>query len=187
VRVAEHFPTTVRLQDGTHLEEPPAIEGYLDHIKPNSQTKKPVYLVTHDGNLFSIIPSRAHPPSPPGLHTNPNPSDGTDNILTSRQAEVRRGTLQLKDAFGVSDLRDILAVRRAFQPVAPQLHTETKSETDVDGAHPQIEAVASDDEDEGGVEGLAKSGDKPRLKVKRSFELLLKNGHVVRFEVCSLL
>jgi hypothetical protein len=86
-------------------------------------------------------------------------------------------------AFGVSDLRDILTVRRAFQPVAQESHRETNKEGDSNSPLTQTEVSASDDEDEGGIDGLTKSDDKPRLRMKRSFELLLKNGHVVRFEV----
>ena len=49
-----------------------------------------------------------------------------------------------------------------------------------------VERTDSDGEDEGGEEGLAKNTDKPRLRMQRSFELLLKSGHVVRFEVSLL-
>lgn len=41
----------------------------------------------------------------------------------------------------------------------------------------------SDAEDNGGDEAMTKAQDKTKLKMKRSFELVLRNGHVVRFEV----
>jgi hypothetical protein len=65
VRIEEHRPTTVALEDGSHFREPPAVEGYIYRIKPNSQSHTQVYLSTHGGCLFSIHPSRAYPPRPP--------------------------------------------------------------------------------------------------------------------------
>jgi hypothetical protein len=50
-----------------------------------------------------------------------------------------------------------------------------------------VERTTSDEEDEGGDEGLMKSTDRPKLKMQRSFELLMKTGHIIRFEVSSLL
>jgi hypothetical protein len=40
-----------------------------------------------------------------------------------------------------------------------------------------------DEEDEGGDAGLSKSADRTQLSMRRSFELLLNTGHVIRFEV----
>jgi hypothetical protein len=51
-------------------------------------------------------------------------------------------------------------------------------------AETQPERTDSDDEDVGGDEALTKTDDKPKFRMKRSFELLLKSGHVIRFEVC---
>jgi len=47
-----------------------------------------------------------------------------------------------------------------------------------------VERTDSDNEDEGGDQGLEKTTDKPKLRMKRSFELMLKTGQIVRFEVC---
>jgi hypothetical protein len=189
LRLGAHFPTSVLMSDGTQLQEPPAIEGYLDRIKPNSQAKQPTYLATHDGNLFCLSPALAHPPSPPGLYATRN--NTTENPPTLRQAEVRRGALQILDANGVSDLRDILAVRRAFQIVPPTSHDEAGNRGDDSWARiwtaSRPESSDSDDEDQGGDDGFAAGQDKPRLRMKRAFELLLKNGHLVRFEVREVL
>lgn len=46
------------------------------------------------------------------------------------------------------------------------------------------ERTDSDNEDEGGDQELTKTADKPKLRIQRSFELLLKTGQIVRFEVC---
>jgi hypothetical protein len=97
-------------------------------------------------------------------------------------------------ATGVCDLRSILTVRKSFHLMPQPSH----SVEDIGGAHKSsraqdeddewlgtwaVERNDSDNEDEGGEQGLAKSSDKPRLRMQRSFELLLKSGHVVRFEV----
>jgi hypothetical protein len=95
------------------------------------------------------------------------------------------------DAIGVTDLRAILLVRRAFHVLPQNSHKETESKP-VDGDWVDIwaqqnERSESDDEDEGGEEGMNKSTDKSHLRMKRAFELLLKSGHVIRFEVRSCL
>lgn len=181
----------MHLRDGRKLLEPGTIEGYLDRIRQNSQTKDSVYLASHDGYIFSMSPSHANPPTPPGLHP------VMDEDLTLRQTEVRRGTQHIMHATGVCDVRSILTVRRAFHLLPAGVH----STEDVRGpkkAHEDddewlgtwsVEKTDSDDEDEGGDQGLAKTDDKSKLRMHRSFEFLLKSGHVIRFEVsysCSL-
>jgi hypothetical protein len=198
--MGDHFPTTVHLPSGKYLHEPPAIEGYLDRIKPNSQTKQAVYLVTHDGNIFSLHPAHAHPPSPPGAHQGGGSSSDPDKV-SMLEEEARRGAKQIMAASGVSDLRSIAAVRRAFQAVPQQSHIlpvgQGKKKVEDDewamtwAMQPEMEGhqdqLGNDPEDdEGGDEGMAKAADKGQLKIKRSFELLLTSGHVIRFEVhCS--
>lgn len=104
-----------------------------------------------------------------------------------RQAEIRRGTNQIISATGVCDLRTIVAVRRASHPTPSQMHNVTEVAHE-DSAWLSVwenpeERDGEDEGDEGGEPGLSKHGDRPRLRTKRSFELLLKTGHVVRFEV----
>jgi hypothetical protein len=105
--------------------------------------------------------------------------------------EIKRGAQQVMQATGVCDMRSILTVRKAFHLVPQHSH----SVEDVSRAQNEddewldawtVERTDSDGEDEGGEEGLAKNTDKPRLRMQRSFELLLKSGHVVRFEVSFL-
>lgn len=161
------------------MDEPPAIEGYLDRVRANTQTKQPVYLTTHDGNIFCLSSGHANPPSPLGL----GPAVSVDDL---KRSEVQRGGMQLMHATGVIDLRAILAVRRAFQAAVPHSHTETRrldDQSSMSAADAALERTESDYEDEGGDEALGKSEDKPHLRMKRSFELLLTNGHVIRFEV----
>ncbi|KNZ80953.1 Meiotically up-regulated gene 56 protein [Termitomyces sp. J132] len=160
IRLADHYPTHIHLKNGTRLHEPPAIEGYVERIRSNSQMRQSLYLSTHDGNLFVMTPNHAYPPSPPGLATNIGDIEAYAETL--RKSEIHRGASQVMHAIGVLDLRDILVIRRASQ-----------------------ERTVADNEDEGGEEGLSKAEDKIHMHTRRSFELLLTTGHVVRFETHS--
>ncbi|KAI8978669.1 Pleckstrin homology domain-containing protein [Trametes punicea] len=199
-RRKRHLPTRLHMRDGTRLDEPPAIEGFLDRIRPNSQLKQSVYLVTHDGYLFALSPAHAHPPPAPGTVTEPEPESEPASTLpsgepkpshadTHRRAEVRRGRLQILEATGVSDLRSIIAVRRAFQLVPKQREqVDLRDVTDWEDSErfwAQVERSESDDEDAGGEAGPAGVRDRARLKMRRSFELVLTSGRVVRFEAYS--
>jgi hypothetical protein len=99
------------------------------------------------------------------------------------------------DADGYIDLRSILAVRRAVEPTPPVGPIDTGAARskripnsalrDDDDFNDQWvdQTDASDDEDEGGEEYLLKSNDRMRVRMKRSFELIMRSGRVVRFEV----
>lgn len=189
-RRKRHVPTRLRLRDGTRLDEPLAVEGFLDRIRPNSQLKQSIYLVTHDGYLFTLSPARAQPPPAPGAPQSapaPAPGDTPDGTDTRRKEEVRRGRLQILEATGVSDLRSIVAVRRAFQVVARQTEPVDLEDVgdweDAQDFWAEVERSGSDDEDAGGDTGLAGVRDKGRLRMRRSFELVLASGRVHRFEV----
>jgi hypothetical protein len=181
IRMAQHAPTHTHLKNGRRLDEPPAIEGYLDRI---SQTKKQTYLTTHNGNLFILNSHAAFPPMPPGLAPITNQSL---DLQALRQAEIRRGINQVMTASGMCDLRSILAVRRAFHFAPMQMHDLVEPAADdifwLGLCENSEQRTAVDEEDEGGDSGLSKSADRTRLKMRRSFELLLNTGHVVRFEV----
>lgn len=155
-------------------------------MRPNTQTKQRIYLATHDGNIFVLPPSRAHPPPPPGLQAPTPEQDTEDYAATLRQAEVKRGISQIVDANDVADLRSVLVVRRAFHLVPRHFYSEEEVPRDDEdiSSQPPEERADSDDEDEGGDEGMSKHQDKAHLRMRRSFELLLKSGYVIRFEVC---
>ncbi|KAH9854680.1 Pleckstrin homology domain-containing protein [Lenzites betulinus] len=193
-RRKRHLPTRLRMRDGTRLDEPPAAEGFLDRIRPNSQMKQSVYLATHDGYLFAMSPAHAHVPPPPGAPELAQAvgTGGAESARgdTQRKAEVRRGQLQILEASGVSDLRSIVVVRRAFQLVAPHMEYVDLGKNDGDWEDTeafwtQVERSDSDDEDAGGDEGFARTRDKGRLRMRRSFELVLTSGRVLRFEAYS--
>ncbi|THH30666.1 hypothetical protein EUX98_g3541 [Antrodiella citrinella] len=185
LRLKQHVPTRLHLKDGTRLDEPLSIEGFAERVRPSTQLKHSVYLATHDGYLFSLTPANAHPPLPPGL-----PSEAKD-AASLHASEVQRGEMQVLHATGVSDLRNILTVRRAFQQVP--VHTEHIGADAARDSHwedsaefwDHVERTDEDEMDQGGEEGLAVIGDKIRLRVRRSFELLLVSGRVIRFETHS--
>lgn len=186
--MAEHYPTSLYLKDGTLLVQPPAIEGYVERIRPNIQTKQPLYLVSHNGNLFTLSPQQAQPPSPPGSALMlGNMEEYKQTIM---KVESERGVYQIMHAHAVCDVRSVVAVRRAFHAVPQHHHDQKDDRFAEDSSWFNVwsrvdERTSSDDEDEGGDEGFNKSGNKPYLKMKRSFELLLNTGRVVRFEVCD--
>ncbi|KAG6866302.1 hypothetical protein C0991_006398 [Blastosporella zonata] len=187
IRLADHYPTYIHLKNGNRLQEPPAIEGYVERIRPNSQLRQSLYLSTHDGNLFVMTPNHAFPPSPPGLAKN----IGDVKIFAEslRKSEVHRGAMQVMHAIGVNDLRSILVIRRASRPMPESMHRERSNVDDSDiwasiWAQSE-ERTAVDEGDEGGEAGLDKAEDKIHLRMRRSFELLLNTGHVVRFEAHS--
>ncbi|KAI0056564.1 hypothetical protein BV25DRAFT_1813850 [Artomyces pyxidatus] len=187
IRVGEHLPTHLHLKDGRHLSEPPAIEGYVERIKPTSQTRQALYLTVHNGLLFTLPPSRAHPPHPPGTVPPPIPAD-EDYYATLRLEEVRRGAAQVAEARGVTDLRTVVAVRRAFQTVPvmnENVQAPERPEWDDDELlSAAVERDASDETDIGGEEGLA-GVDRPHGRMRRCFELVMKTGRVIRFETYS--
>ncbi|KAG6850272.1 hypothetical protein H0H93_015529 [Arthromyces matolae] len=187
IRIAEHLPNHIHLKNATRLHEPPAIEGYVERIRPNSQTRQGLYLSTHDGNLFVMTPSHAYPPSPPGLAKDITDIEAYGESL--RKSEIHRGAMQIMHAIGVNDLRDILVIRRALHPVLQESHKETPGNQKFDiwasiREQPE-ERTSADNDDEGGEEGLERVDDKVHRRMRRSFELLLTTGRVVRFETHS--
>ncbi|TFK40603.1 Pleckstrin homology domain-containing protein [Crucibulum laeve] len=187
IRLAGHFPTFVHMKNGERLYQPPAIEGYLTRIRPNTQTRQPLYLATHNGYLFLLPPNDAYPPAPPSLAFKMGDIDTYTASL--HQTEFRRGTLQLMHATGVCDLRAILAVRRAFQAAPPHTHDVKETRDDDDEwfrVWSQLEErTPADEGDEGGEDVANVAEDKAQLKTRRSFELLLNTGAVVRLEAHS--
>ncbi|RIA85001.1 Pleckstrin homology domain-containing protein [Glomus cerebriforme] len=67
LRPTEHYPTSVYLDDGTKLYEPPPVEGYLIRVTNNKGKWKPkrLYFTSHDQYLFFLKPFATSPPPPP--------------------------------------------------------------------------------------------------------------------------
>ncbi|CAE6415279.1 unnamed protein product [Rhizoctonia solani] len=176
------------------VDEPPALEGYLHRIKPKTLTRTNVYLTSHDGYLFALRYADAEPPTPPVLVQEPLDDAGRQ---AARQKELRRARCMILGADGYIDLRSILAVRRAVEPTPPigtidiGVARSTKRLSDDAHEHDDFDdgwvdqADASDGDDEGGDEYLSRNEDKTRLKMKRSFELIMRSGRVIRFEAYS--
>ena len=191
MRLAQHYPTRLVLKDHSVLVEPPAVEGYLYLVKAANRTR--TYLSTHDGYLFNGSSSQANPPDPPRL---PVIVDGQPRSAISHKDEVRRGAAQIVGAHDFVDMRSVLCVRRAdtVQVVRSHglstatgtgghIHMNVGSNEDL-AVPDAVEETLSDDEDEGGEETLPSlAADKARLRMKRSFELCLRSGHTVRYEV----
>lgn len=154
--------------------EPPAVEGYLDRIR--QQGRQRVYLVTHDGSLFSLLPPDANPPLPPSAHLSrlmtglkPSVEDYSQSLFGD---EVWRGVGQIRAAQGTLDLRNLSTVKRAYGPLSQD-----------DGEHVEQDAV--DAHDVGGPQGLAHAHDGVQLHLRRAFDVVLASGQIVRFEVHS--
>ena len=100
---------------------------------------------------------------------------------------MRRGINQIVHATSMMDLRSIVAVRRAFQPVSSEMHTVKEVQDDDRGWFEawvgREERSSEDDVDAGGDAALAEAYNSGLVKIRRSFELLLNTGQVMRFEV----
>jgi len=87
-------------------------------------------------------------------------------------------------------MRSIMAIRRATQVIVPRAVEDPEGNipgVNQDGEFRVTDAEspsASDAEDAGG-EAVHPGIDKATLRLKRSFELVLRTGHVVRFEAYS--
>ncbi|KAG8908406.1 hypothetical protein FRB99_006611 [Tulasnella sp. 403] len=200
LRLVKHASTDILLQDGTRLSQPPPVEGYIYRIKPKKQTKTLVYLSTHDGNLFTTNPAHAHPPEPPAPPFTAKAAGDLNRQERQdirRQAELRRGASQILQSDGYIDMRNIIIVRRATDNAPPKMvpvETRVGNIPDVNDGHVEVDhpifddehATASDADDRGGEEVfLQPTTDKKKLRLRRSFELVLGSGHVIRFEAHS--
>jgi len=189
--IGEHASSYLHLTDGSRLYEPPGVEGFVERVRAGGgkMARQAVCLSTHDGLLFVLPPGYAHPPHPPGTMAPPPP--GNDAARTLREQEIRRGAAQVLSARGVTDLRNVIAVRRA-EEIIPRSSVDPASVLQwMDEAGAGLEArprplarEAGDEEDAGGANGLQVAGSDPAtMRMKRSFELVMQTGRVVRFEV----
>lgn len=194
--MASHSVTKAKLADGTELEEPEAIEGYLYRLKMKTGARTSVYVSSHDGNLFIMQPANAYPPAIPQAQAIRASSD-TDSVQEqpryTREDEVRRGASQILQSTGYLDLRDIFVVRR------PSKHHRSSEHSTPPSAYPRDRDDVVDDsfasldpsheedsdcEEPGGEAHLLAHENSQHLKLKRTFEVVLRTGAVVFFEVC---
>ena len=183
------------MADGTEIEEPEAIEGYLYRLKPKSEARMSVYLSSHGGNIFVTKPAHAFPPPIPQARVSPEFSS-IPPFAYSLEDEKRRVSSQILNSIGCVDLRDILVVRRAS--LASHTETNPASSTGTSpGTQNRMDDNAtsqdmgaeedSDMEEPGGETYLQSHKNSYRLRQKRTLEVTLQAGVTVRFEVCSVL
>ena len=175
----------MHIKDGSLISEPPSIEGYVTRVKAPSGNHEEVYLTVHNGLLFTLRPTHANAPNPPGAIPVPSNSN-KDAPAILREDEVRRGSMQVLAARDVTDLRVVVAVRRAFRPVFLPSQPEHDSTGPDSGAEEQDGEVIreeTDTQDVGGDAGLTTTGDVTTIRMRRCFELVTKSGHIMRFEV----
>ncbi|GES72911.1 PH domain protein [Rhizophagus clarus] len=181
LRPIEHYPTTVKLSDGTKLTEPPPIEGYLikmtNNKSQNNKSRK-YYFTSQNNYLFFLNPLKASPPPPPNVSTVTNEDDGIqlcdnaqqhpliyavspyiqDKIVgnndTFMKSDMKRKAKQILHATGFIDLIEIVEIKC--------LKNDGKIEENLE--------ENLDDEVEG--EGCL-------------FQLLLKNGGIVSLKAYS--
>lgn len=185
VRLAEHTAPQLHIKDGSLISEPPSIEGYVTRVRAPSGTHEEVYLTVHNGFLFTLRRSHANAPNPPGAI--PVPFDSNkDAAKVLREDEVRRGAKQVLAARDVTDLRAVVAVRRAFRPVflpSQPEHDSMGPDSGVEEQDGEVTHEETDTQDVGGDAGL--TGDVTTIRMRRCFELVMKTGHIMRFETWS--
>lgn len=110
LRPARHHPKSMKLEDGTILEEPPGIEGYLFRIH-GPTTRSTIYLASHDGCLFITNMKDSEPP------LLPNQEGSTPSKLFSEvhkeflENERRRMASVIRRSAGCIDMRDITMIQ----------------------------------------------------------------------------
>jgi hypothetical protein len=182
----------LHIQYGDHLSEPPAIEGYVTRVRSASGTREEVYLTVHNGLLFTLGLAHAHAPNPPGvISVSHDPNQDPRTAL--REVEVRRGVAQILAARSMTDLRAVVALRRAstssFLPSLPEPGSPRPDPGEERDLVVEVSDEENDARDVGGNAGL--TGDVATMRMRRCFELVMRTGHVIRFEVrayptCSL-
>ncbi|OXM79382.1 spore wall assembly-related protein [Cryptococcus neoformans Bt63] len=110
LRLARHQPKSLKLEDGTILEEPPGIEGYLFRTH-GPATRSTIYLASHDGCLFITNMRDSEPP------LLPNQEGSTPSKLFSEvhreflENERRRMGSVIRRSAGCIDMRDITMIQ----------------------------------------------------------------------------
>ncbi|KIR57141.1 spore wall assembly protein [Cryptococcus gattii Ru294] len=110
LRAARHQPKSVKLNDGTLLEEPPGIEGYLFRIH-GPTNKSIIYLASHDGCLFMTNKKDSEPPLMPNQKSS-TPSEFFSEIHKEfLEYEHRRMGSVIRKSVGCIDMRDIAMIQ----------------------------------------------------------------------------
>ncbi|TYJ58455.1 hypothetical protein B9479_000662 [Cryptococcus floricola] len=111
LRPAKHQPKSLKLEDGTWLDEPAGVEGYLVRHRPASGTKESIYVTIHDGCIFMTTMREAKPPLLPQAEGS-IPSDIFPDVHRQfLQNEHKRMATTIQRSAGCLDLRDITSVK----------------------------------------------------------------------------
>ncbi|WRT67825.1 uncharacterized protein IL334_004799 [Kwoniella shivajii] len=126
LRPAKHQPNSIKLEDGTLLEEPPGVEGYLTRHNDGT-TKEQVYISSHDGNIFVGHMRDAKPPLLPQKESSTPSELFPDLFSTFIDTEHKRIARYLQRCAGCIDLRDIVSIK-IISDDSPK-HTRSTSST----------------------------------------------------------
>ncbi|KZT53929.1 hypothetical protein CALCODRAFT_485938 [Calocera cornea HHB12733] len=187
LRLAEHYPTKVALADGTVLAEPPAAEGYLHryYLSPSRTSRRRVYVASNDGNLMFSPQHAVRPPAPPGLPPVDGQSDAQRKLAWARfrAQDTARQAENILAAEEYIDLRDVLIIRWAEALTPFKSEDVSKDSGNIPDVHEgwEQELHREHTEDLEAPSG-AVGGMKHELRLRRSFELVLRSGMVIRME-----
>jgi hypothetical protein len=166
-RVAEHRALKMRLDDGTLLDEPPAVEGYLTLHRANGP-KELIYASSIEGVVFIAPANDAMPPLIPKRPGSMPAALFPEVFREFRCNEQRRMTSFIEKCTGCIDLRDIVDVvlrKPRDEPEGGELSTR-----------PLVVHATS------GHISTRKPTSKAGDKKEREFNVTFRNGNVVAFE-----
>ncbi|KAF2154383.1 hypothetical protein K461DRAFT_320516 [Myriangium duriaei CBS 260.36] len=211
LRSKQHYPQTTKTRSGKILAEPPPVEGFLIRLTSQKGTQqklgkfffKRLYYASHNQFLLFLRPGRARPPPPPKMPMTQNshiPSTGelsgkipliyavnpfplqdgqvswlahNDHVSaiahdSDAKDELDRNVDMLHNCDGFLNLCDVVKVR-SFTQGADTTDDQAEDGSDVDF-------------DQGVGDSLGPDGTTTQVDHDRTFELVLKNGLVVRLQ-----
>lgn len=199
IRDASHRGVLVRLEDGTTLNEPAGVEGYLLRHKVGGMPKETIYVSTNDGHVFMSPMNAAMPPLRPGK-TGSSPAtifpalhkrfvEGEQHRL-SRFIEKCAGTFDLADVEEVEmvqplgpppkDVPEAVSSppETALTPPGPVLPYQAGPSEETRAAAPKTKRTRGMSTSSRHLEPVKKIG----MKSQREFEVHLRGDVKVRFE-----
>lgn len=211
LRPKQHYPTNVSLQDGSHMEEPPPLEGFLvrltsqkGHVRRfGKMFFKRLYFSTHDQYLCYCRPALASPPPPPKLNLTKDfkiPSvrqiiNHTPVVFSVNPYPVRHGEIEWLQ-HGTSQTKqkhDLEAYKEAERNVQTMLKAEgyvnlshvIRVQNVQRGITPADENVGEGpdvDFHQSVPDSNLEDGKTNQFDDYKTFELVLKNGLVIRLQ-----
>lgn len=163
LRDATHYVTDVTLDTGVKLREPASIEGFLMRQTSDLVRSQALYVAVNDGYAFLAPAALADPPLLP-KKAGSTPADLFPDVQKEFLANERRRISRfIRRCVAVMDLRDVASVRLTQPPNSGPLPSPPVDE----GA----EAMSH--------EPVPRTGQ----AAEREFQVELRNGLVVKFEV----